>query len=60
MAQAIQKELGRDELIQHLANPFAFVFSYNKAALKDRLSYHVFSTETIEYLQGLEKTYLTK
>lgn len=56
MARAIIAELGGEQLINTVGNPFAFFYLYNIAARKSD-SYPVFSNKSVEFLRSLERAY---
>jgi len=54
MANIIERNGLRNELIEHIQNPFQFIYLYNKAAKKDKEQPYVFTKQTIQYLQKVE------
>ena len=57
MANAIRTALGRDRLIAHFADPFAFVRDYDTAARELGAGYHAFSPEALAGLERLRQAF---
>jgi hypothetical protein len=57
MARTIENNGYKKQMINTAANPFQFIYLYNKAAKKDATHPPVFSKDAIEYLESLEKLY---
>lgn len=59
MARAIIDQGGAEAMVATVGNPFAFLYLYNRAALKSG-AYPAFSRKTLEYLRKLETAYCRK
>ena len=57
MALVIERNGFLPELLQHIDNPFAFVYIYNKAAKRDGARPAVFSERAITFLKEVEPLY---
>jgi hypothetical protein len=57
MASTIENNGYKKQMINTAANPFQFIYLYNKAAKKDATHPPVFSKDAIKYLESLEKLY---
>jgi hypothetical protein len=60
MTRAIIENLGKNELLKHVGNPFQFFRLYNQAAQKDTERYPAFSEESLKLIKHLESRYLKK
>lgn len=56
VADIIEKQGYKAELIDHIEDPFYFVYLYNRAAEKDEDAY-VLSAETVNLVKGLDNKY---
>lgn len=54
MAELIEKEYGKEKVIETLTNPFDFLYTYNSVARYNE-NYFSFSNTAIDYLENLEK-----
>jgi len=59
MARTIIDGGGEREMIDTIGNPFAFIYLYNRAAMKSGTA-PLFSRKAVEYLKELERTYCRK
>jgi hypothetical protein len=59
MATLIADQIGTDSLANTAENPFAFLDLYNRAARQSSRSAQPLSPEAVEYLNELEKTYIS-
>ncbi|MDB5150227.1 MAG: hypothetical protein JWQ57_4247 [Mucilaginibacter sp.] len=57
MADIIVRNGFKNELLEHIQNPFYFIYLYNKAAKKDKQRPPVISDKAITYCKALEKMY---
>ncbi|MCK8495229.1 hypothetical protein M0L20_25385 [Spirosoma sp. RP8] len=55
MGRLIQQQGLTNELIQHIENPFAFFYLYNKAARKSLMGAPAFSAKALRFLKSMEK-----
>jgi len=56
MANIIDKNGFKEELIAHIEDPFEFVYLYVKAAKKDREAYRL-SDKTINLIKSIDQKY---
>jgi hypothetical protein len=57
MSSAIVRNGYGKQMIAQSDNPFAFVFLYQKAAMKDKTPMPRFSGESLRYLKALDRKY---
>lgn len=57
MAKSIVENGYKNELIEAVANPFSFLYLYNKAAKKAKKKLPIFSQESIRFIRKLELLY---
>ena len=60
MANAIAEAFGEGALVEDVANPFAFVRLYNRAAKQSNGDLPTFSAESMDYLGKLEARYVSR
>jgi hypothetical protein len=60
MANAILEKLGKDHLVEHVGNPFAFFRLYQQAAETDQGRHPTFSEESMELIETLERRYCVR
>lgn len=60
MARLIDQQLGRDALIAHVGNPFAFIRDYNEAARRANDDHPVLGTGAMAAVSMLEERYVTR
>lgn len=59
MANIIETEGYKKQLIEHIEDPFRFIYLYNDAAKKNKGAY-VLSSAAIEVIRGLDKKYRSR
>ena len=59
MAHLIEREFGKNGILNCLDNPFIFIKLYNKAAKRFPKAHYVFSDKSIDYLKKLELEWIT-
>lgn len=59
MANIIEKNGYKKQLIEHIEDPFQFIYLYNDAAKKSKNAY-ILSAATMEIIRGLDKKYRPK
>ncbi|MBC7655411.1 MAG: hypothetical protein H7098_13175 [Oligoflexus sp.] len=60
MTDIIVRNGYKKQLMNHIQNPFEFIYLYNKAAKKDKEKPYVFNDESIQYVKMMDKKYWSK
>ncbi len=60
MTEIIVRNGYKKQLLKNIQNPFAFIYLYNRAALKDAKNPPYFSNVSIDYVKHLEQKYFFK
>lgn len=55
MADVIERNGLRKDIVKNIQNPFRFFSTYQKAAKKDKLKPYILSNESMKYLKSIEK-----